>query len=64
MFSALFSDALDSLTPEQLEAFMALPPSELEDMQTIVRDALKRKNLKAMRIKLKQPEQLYFDMLN
>jgi hypothetical protein len=42
---------------------MALPPLVLEDLQTIVRDALKRNNLKEKRIKLKQPEQLFFDML-
>jgi len=63
MFSALFSDAFGDLTDEEMQAFMALPPLVLEDLQTIVRDALKRNNLKEMRIKLKQPEQLFFDML-
>ena len=63
MFSALFSDAFGDLTEEEMDAFMALPPLVLEDLQTIVRDALKRNNLKQMRIKLNQPEQLFFDML-
>jgi uncharacterized protein (DUF302 family) len=63
MFSALFSDAFGDLTDEEMQAFMALPPLVLEDLQTIVRDALKRNNLKEKRIKLKQPEQLFFDML-
>jgi len=63
MFSALFSDAFGDLTDEEMQAFMALPPLVLEDLQTVVRDALKRNNLKEMRIKLNQPEQLFFDML-
>ena len=63
MFSALFSDAFDGLTDEEMQAFMALPPLVLEDLQTVVRDALKRNNLKEKRIKLNQPEQLFFDML-
>jgi uncharacterized protein (DUF302 family) len=63
MFSALFSDALGDLTDAELEEFMALPPLVLEDLQTIVRDALKRNSLKEMRIKLTQPKQLFFDML-
>ena len=63
MFSALFSDAFGDLTEEELATFMALPPLVLEDLQTIVRDALKRNHLKEMRIKLTQPEQLFFDML-
>ena len=63
MFSALFSDAFGDLTDEEMQAFMALPPLVLEDLQKVVRDALKRNNLKEMRIKLNQPEQLFFDML-
>ena len=63
MFSALFSDAFGGLTDAELEEFMALPPLVLEDLQTIVRDALKRNSLKEMRIKLTQPRQLFFDML-
>jgi hypothetical protein len=63
MFSALFSDAFGDLTDEELEQFMALPPLVLEDLQTIVGEALKRNNLKEMRIKLTQPQQLFFDML-
>ena len=42
---------------------MALPPLVLEDLQTVVKDALKRNNLKEMHIKLKQPDQLFFDIL-
>jgi uncharacterized protein (DUF302 family) len=63
MFSALFSDAFDTLTEQELEEFMALPPLVLEDLQTVVQDALKRNNLKEMRIKLTHPGQLFFDML-
>ena len=63
MFSALFSDAFGDLTDEEMEAFMALPPMVLEDLQTVVKDALKRNSLKEMRIKLKQPKQLFFEML-
>jgi len=63
MFSALFSDAFGGLEDEDMEAFMALPPLVLEDLQTIVKEALKRKNLKEMDIKMKKPQQLFFDML-
>ena len=63
MFSALFSDAFGGLEDEDMEAFMALPPLVLEDLQTIVKEALKRKNLKEIDIKLKKPQQLFFDML-
>ena len=63
MFSALFSDAFGDLTEEELEAFMALPPLVLEDLQTIVKVALKRKNLKDLGIRLDRPEQLFFEML-
>ena len=63
MFSALFSDAFGGLEEEDMEAFMALPPLVLEDLQTIVKEALKRKNLKEIDIKLKKPQQLFFDML-
>jgi uncharacterized protein (DUF302 family) len=63
MFSALFSDAFGDLKDEELAELMALPPMVLEDLQPVVKDALKRNSLKEMRIKLKQPEQLFFDML-
>jgi uncharacterized protein (DUF302 family) len=63
MFSALFSDAFGDLSDEEMEAFLALPPLVLEDLQTIVKAALKRKNLKEIDIKLKKPQQLFFDML-
>ncbi len=63
MFTALFSDTFGDLTDEELQTFMALSPLVLEDLQKVVRDALKRNNLKEMRIKLKQPEQQFFDML-
>ena len=65
MFSALFSDAFGDLTEEELEEFMELPPMVLEDLQTVVRDALKWSNLKRTDdpVKLRQPDQLFFDML-
>ena len=65
MFSALFSDAFDELDDEELEDLLALPPMVLEDLQTIVRDALKWSNLKRTDtpVKLRQPDQLFFDML-
>jgi hypothetical protein len=65
MFSALFSDAFGDLTDEELEQFMALPPMVLEDLQTVVRDAVKWRNLKWTEtpLKLRQPDQVWFDML-
>ena len=65
MFSALFSDAFGDLTDEELAELMALPPMVLEDLQTVVRDALKWSNLKQTEspVKLRQPDQLFFDML-
>jgi uncharacterized protein (DUF302 family) len=65
MFSALFSDAFGDLTDEELADLMALPPMVLEDLQTVVRDALKWSNLKQTEspVKLRQPDQLFFDML-
>jgi uncharacterized protein (DUF302 family) len=59
MFSALFSDAFDDLTEEELDAFMALPPEVLEDLQTIVAYAFE----KNLAIALTEPEQVEFDML-
>lgn len=59
MFSALFSDAFDSLSEEQLEEFMALPPEVLEDLQTIVAYAFANN----LAIVLTEPEQVFFDML-
>jgi uncharacterized protein (DUF302 family) len=65
MFSALFSDAFGNVTGEELAEFMALPPMVLEDLQTVVRDALKWSDLKETDtpVKLKQPKQLFWDML-
>jgi hypothetical protein len=60
MFSALFSDAFKELTEEELEAFLDLPPLVLEDLQTIVKFALKKDNLGYA---LTKPEQEIFDML-
>jgi len=60
MFSALFSDAFKDLTEEELEAFLDLPPLVLEDLQTIVKFALKKDNLGYA---LTKPEQVFFDML-
>lgn len=59
MFSALFSDAFDELTEEELDAFMALPPEVLEDLQTIVAYAFANN----LSIALTEPEQVFFDML-
>jgi len=60
MFSALFNDAFDDLTEEELEALLALPPLVLEDLQNIVKVALFPKNLD---IELNRPVQVFFDML-
>jgi uncharacterized protein (DUF302 family) len=60
MFSALFSDAFKELTEDELEAFLDLPPLVLEDLQTIVKFALKKDNLGYA---LTKPEQVFFDML-
>jgi len=60
MFSALFSDAFDDLTDEELDAFMSLPTLVLEDLQTIVEHAFRPNNLT---IKLTRPGQVFFDML-
>ena len=61
MFSALFSDAFDDLTAEELETFLALPPLVLEDLQTIVKVALYPVNLDGL--ELNRPVQVFFDML-
>jgi len=60
MFSALFSDAFNDLSEDELEQLMELPPMVLEDLQTIVREALRKKNLG---YRLIRPEQVFFDML-
>jgi uncharacterized protein (DUF302 family) len=60
MFSALFSDAFDDLSDEELEELLELPPLVLEDLQTIVKAALRKKNLG---YKLTRPKQVFFDML-
>jgi uncharacterized protein (DUF302 family) len=61
MFSALFNDAFKDLTDEELEAFLALPPLVLEDLQTIVKVALYPVNLDGL--ELNRPVQVFFDML-
>jgi uncharacterized protein (DUF302 family) len=61
MFSALFSDAFDDLTEEELETFLALPPLVLEDLQTIVKVAMYPVNLGGL--ELNRPVQVFFDML-
>ncbi len=63
MFSALFSDAFDQLSDEELEDFLALPPLVLEDLQTIVKFALRPNRFGLKQIKLRKPEQVFFDML-
>jgi uncharacterized protein (DUF302 family) len=60
MFSALFNDAFDDLSAEELEEFLALPPRVLEDLQTIVKATLRPKNLG---FKMSRPVQVFFDML-
>ena len=66
MFSALFSDAFDKLTEDELDAFMELPSSVLGDLQTIVEQAVRANNLRPVGeqpIVLTRPEQVFFDML-
>jgi uncharacterized protein (DUF302 family) len=60
MFSALFSDAFDDLSDDELEQLLDLPPLVLEDLQTIVKNALRPKELD---FKLTRPDQVFFDML-
>jgi uncharacterized protein (DUF302 family) len=60
MFSALFNDAFDDLSDDELEQLLDLPPLVLEDLQTIVKDALRPKELD---FKLTRPDQVFFDML-
>jgi hypothetical protein len=60
MFSALFSDAFNDLTEEELDAFLSLPPLVLQDLETIVEFALVPANLGYA---LTAPEQVFFDML-
>ncbi|MGD8931177.1 MAG: hypothetical protein PVI52_01310 [Chromatiales bacterium] len=61
MFSALFSDAFDDLTEEELDTFLALPPLVLEDLQTIVKVAMYPVNLDGLA--LNRPVQVFFTML-
>jgi uncharacterized protein (DUF302 family) len=63
MFSALFSDAFDDLTDQELEAFLALPPLVLEDLQTIVEFALRPSRFGLKSVRVRKPEQVFFDML-
>ena len=56
MFSALFNDAFDDLTEDELEELLDLPPMVLQDLETIVAFALAD-------YPLTKPKQVYFDML-
>jgi len=60
MFNALFSDAFNRLSDEELEAFAALTADVLADLQTIVRYALE---VNLVDLELDEPEQVYYDML-
>jgi len=60
MFSALFSDAFDDLTDDELEEFLELPPLVLEDLRTIVKLALRPGKVG---YRLRRPQQVFFDML-
>ncbi|WP_304299481.1 hypothetical protein [Chromatium okenii] len=62
MFNALFSDAFDNMTAEQLTAFATLPDIVLDDLQIIVDYALDV-NLPKTGIKLMPPVSFYYDML-
>jgi hypothetical protein len=62
MFNALFSDAFDAMSDEQLMAFATLPDIVLDDLQTIVEYALDV-NLSTAKITLNKPVLFYYDML-
>lgn len=57
MFNALFKDAFNQMSDEELAEFAALPPLVLEDLQTIVAYALENHP------ELGDPEQVWYDML-
>ena len=57
MFNALFKDAFNQLSDDELAEFAALPPLVLEDLQTIVAYALENHP------ELSDPEQVWYDML-
>lgn len=60
MFNALFKDAFNQMSKDELAEFAALPPRVLEDLQTIVAYALDNEPLKG---ELSDPEQVYYNML-
>ena len=57
MFDALFKDAFNQMSKEELAEFAALPPLVLEDLQTIVGYALQNHS------ELDAPEQIFYNML-
>ena len=57
MFNALFKDAFNQMSKEELAEFAALPPLVLEDLQTIVGYALTNLG------ELSEPEQVCYNML-
>jgi uncharacterized protein (DUF302 family) len=63
MFTALFSDAFDDLTEQELADFSVLPTLVLEDLQTVVKAALQRKDIGLTLRRRGQPRQVFFDML-
>jgi uncharacterized protein (DUF302 family) len=63
MFNALFNDAFDALTDAELADFSMLPTMVYEDLRTIVKASLQRKDLGFTLRRRGQPEQVFFDML-
>ena len=59
MFGALFNDAFDDLTDEELAELMTLPPRVLEDLQTVVAYAIANE----LEMNLTRPRQIFYDML-
>jgi len=57
MFNALFKDAFNQMSEEELDEFAALPPLVLEDLQTIVGYALDNLG------ELSEPKQVCYNML-
>ena len=60
MFNALFSDAFNKMTDEELDAFAALTADVLADLQTIVGYAVEEK---LVGLELSEGEQVYYGML-